>query len=76
MRHPFDSARHAPALKLPALVLMGEADTLIPKRHSERLADLWGGPVERAAFAGFGHNDVHVAPKYGQAIRGFLDRCL
>jgi len=76
MRHPFDSAHHAPALKVPALVLMGDADTLIPKHHSERLAGLWGGPVERATFAGFGHNDVHVTPKYGETIRGFLDRCL
>ena len=76
MRHPFDSARHAPALKVPALVLMGDADNLIRKHHSERLADLWGGPVERAAFAGFGHNDVHVTPRYTETIRRFLDRCL
>lgn len=76
LRHPFDSGHHAPRLKIPALVLMGDADTLIPKHHSERLAGLWGGPVERAAFAGFGHNDLHVTPKYAAAIRGFLDRCL
>jgi pimeloyl-ACP methyl ester carboxylesterase len=55
---------------------MGEADTLIPIHHSERLASLWGGPVERASFAGFGHNDVHMNPKYAQAIRAFLDRNL
>jgi fermentation-respiration switch protein FrsA (DUF1100 family) len=76
MRHPFDSAQHAPNLKVPALVLMGDADTLIPKHHSERLASLWGGPVERAAFAGFGHNDIQVTPGYAQTIRAFLDRCL
>jgi fermentation-respiration switch protein FrsA (DUF1100 family) len=76
MRHPFDSAQHAPNLKMPALVLMGDADTLIPKHHSERLASLWGGPVEPAAFAGFGHNDIQVTPRYAQTIRAFLDRCL
>jgi hypothetical protein len=76
LRHPFDSGHHAPGLKIPALVLMGDSDTIIPKHHSERLAGLWGGPVERAAFAGFGHNDIHVTPKYAQTIRGFLDRCL
>jgi hypothetical protein len=76
LRHPFDSGRHAPAMKIPALVLIGEADTLIPKRHSERLAGLWGGPVERAGFAGLGHNDVHLDPKYANTIRDFLDRCL
>jgi fermentation-respiration switch protein FrsA (DUF1100 family) len=76
MRHPFDSARHAPALTIPALVLVGDADTLIPKRHSERLARLWAGPVERAAFAGLGHNDIHVNPRYAETIRAFLDRNL
>jgi fermentation-respiration switch protein FrsA (DUF1100 family) len=76
MRHPFDSGRHAPSLKIPALVLMGDADTLIPQHHSERLASLWGGPVERAAFAGFGHNDIQMNPRYAQTIRAFLDRHL
>jgi fermentation-respiration switch protein FrsA (DUF1100 family) len=76
LRHPFDSAHHAPRLKVPALILTGDADTLIPRHHSERLAGLWGGPVERAAFAGFGHNDIHANPKYAGTIRAFLDRCL
>jgi pimeloyl-ACP methyl ester carboxylesterase len=75
-RHPFDSFTRAPQLKMPALVLMGDADTLIPMQHSQRLADAWGGPVERAVLAGFGHNDLGVSPKYDAAIRGFLDRCL
>jgi fermentation-respiration switch protein FrsA (DUF1100 family) len=76
IRHPFDSAVHAPKLKVPALVLMGAADTLVPLRHSERLAALWGGPVERAPFAGFGHNDLQAHPEYPRTIRAFLDRCL
>jgi len=76
MRHPFDSAAHAPGLRMPALFLMGEADDLIPKRHSEKLANLWGGPVERVSLAGFGHNDLGVSPRYDQAIQAFLTRCL
>jgi fermentation-respiration switch protein FrsA (DUF1100 family) len=76
LRHPFDSASHAPNVKIPALILIGEVDDLIPKHHSERLAGIWGGPVERASFEGFGHNDVHVNPRYALAIRTFLDRCL
>jgi hypothetical protein len=75
-RHPFDSLAHAPQLKMPALVLMGDADTLIPMHHSQRLAQALGGPVERVVMAGFGHNDLGVSPKYDQAIRGFLDHCL
>lgn len=75
LRHPFDSARLAPAIKVPLLVLVGESDTLIRPHHSERLAAAWGGPVERASFPGFGHNDLHLDPRYGAALRGFLDRC-
>ncbi len=76
MRHVFDSGAHAPKLRMPLLVLMGDADTLIPKHHSERLAGLWGGPVERETFEGFGHNDIDMHPRYAVAVRNFLDRCL
>lgn len=76
LRHPFDSAARAPALHMPALILMGSVDTLIPPRHSERLAALWGGPVERLTLEGFGHNDIDVNPGYAAAIRDFLNRRL
>ena len=61
MRHRFDSAAHAPKLTMPALFLMGDADTLIPKHHSERLAGLWGlyGPYDYFA----------VEWGYGPALR-------
>lgn len=76
MRHPFDSAARAPGMKTPALFIMGTADTLVPMAQSAQLADLWGGPKERLVLEGFGHNDVHVNPRYGATIRAFLDRCL
>jgi fermentation-respiration switch protein FrsA (DUF1100 family) len=75
LRHPFDSAVHAPRLDMPALILMGGADELIPARHSERLAGLWKGPVQRAAFPGFGHNDISLNPQYAATLQAFLDRC-
>lgn len=76
MRHPFDSGRRAPSIHVPALFLTGEADTLIPKRHAERLASVWGGPVEHLSFDGFGHNDIDLSPRYVEAIHAFLDRHL
>ena len=76
MRHPFDSMARAQGMKMPALFLMGEADTLIPKWHSERLAAAWGGPVERVSLAGFGHNDLDLNPRYAEAVRAFLERHL
>ena len=75
LRHPFDSGLRAPSVKAPALVLVGEADTLIPPHHSARLASLWGGPVERVGFPGFEHNGLQLHPGYGEAIRAFLNRC-
>lgn len=74
MRHPFDSLAQAPKVRVPALFLVGSGDTLIRPDQSWRLADAWGGPVERRAFTGFGHGDVHIHPGYAQAIREFLDR--
>ncbi len=76
MRHPFDSLARAPHVKVPALMLVGEADTLIPPAHSRRLAAAWGGPVDLVAYPGFGHNDVHLNPRYDAAIHAFLDRHL
>lgn len=76
MRHPFDSTSRAGNIKVPALVLIAAEDTIIPPRHAERLAAAWGGPVERVAFAGRGHNDLFTDPDYGAAIAGFLDRQL
>lgn len=75
LRHPFDSAALAPGIKAPALILIGDADRIIPKRHSERLAARWGGAVEKRYFTGFGHNDLDLHPGYNAAIREFLERC-
>jgi fermentation-respiration switch protein FrsA (DUF1100 family) len=74
MRHPFDSLSRARSIRIPALFLVGNDDTLVKPQQSWRLADAWGGPVERRPFAGFGHNDVHAAPGYDAALRDFLDR--
>lgn len=74
MRHPFESIRYAPGISVPALMLVGSEDTLIKPAQSWRLADAWGGPVERRTFAGFAHGDLHMDPAYDRSIREFLDR--
>jgi fermentation-respiration switch protein FrsA (DUF1100 family) len=76
LRHPFDSAARAPSIKVPALIVTGSADTVIRPHHSEKLASVWGGKVERLSLEGFGHNDLDLHPGYARAIRSFLDRCL
>lgn len=74
IRHPFDSLAVAPKVHAPALVLIGDADTLIPPAHSQALADAWGGKAERVVLKGFGHNDLSMSPAYDAAIREFLAR--
>jgi fermentation-respiration switch protein FrsA (DUF1100 family) len=76
MRNRFESIAHAPSLSAPVLILIGESDNLVAPHHSRKLAAAWGGPVEVASFAGFGHNDVHMSPRYDAAVRAFLDRNL
>jgi fermentation-respiration switch protein FrsA (DUF1100 family) len=76
LRHPFDSAARAPGITVPALIVTAGADTVIKPHHSERLAKVWGGPVDRLSLEGFGHNDLDLHPGYARAIRSFLDRCL
>jgi dipeptidyl aminopeptidase/acylaminoacyl peptidase len=74
MRHPFDSLARAPGIRAPALILVGSEDALIRPAQSWRLADGWGGPVERRTSIGFGHNDIQLDPAYAPVIRGFLER--
>jgi uncharacterized protein len=76
LRHRFDSLALAPTLHMPALILVGQSDTLVAPAHSNRLAEAWGGPVERLAFEGHGHNDLELDPRYGAAILDFLGRHL
>ena len=73
LRHPFDSIALAPHIDAPLLVIAGDRDTLVPAAHSRRLADAWAGPVRFESLPGAGHNDIHFAPRYWEAIREFLD---
>lgn len=72
LKHPFDSAALAPDIEMPALVIMGNQDTIIPNQHSTRLAQVWGGAVETVVIQGVGHNDIQMDPRYWEAINRFL----
>lgn len=76
LRHPFDAAAAAPKVKVPALVISGGTDTIIPAEYSERLAAAWGGGVERLLLPDRGHNDLEGDAHYATAIAAFLDRHL
>lgn len=74
LRHPFDSLARAGTVTAPALLLVAAEDRVIPPAHAWRLADAWGGPVERVAFAGRGHDDLAAEPGYARSIAAFLAR--
>lgn len=76
LRHRFECLALAPSIRVPAMMIYGGGDTIIPAEHSERLAAAWGGPVERVRLEGFGHNDLDLDPQYAQAIASFLERHL
>ena len=74
LRHPFDSAALAPEIKMPALVLMGRQDNIVPNPLSVALAQRWGGPAQKVVIEGFGHNDIQADEGYWRAINAFLTR--
>jgi fermentation-respiration switch protein FrsA (DUF1100 family) len=76
LRHRFDSAALAPKIERPLLVLSANEDTIVKPHHAEKLVSLWRGPVDHRKLAGFGHNDLQLAPEYARAIGWFLDEHL
>ena len=72
LHHPFDNVVRAADVKVPALVLHGDVDDVIPTRFGERLAQ-----ALRARFVpapGCGHNDlpIDVGGPFGADLRKFL----
>jgi dipeptidyl aminopeptidase/acylaminoacyl peptidase len=73
LRHRFESIARAPALRMPALFLVGTADDIIAPVHSERLRAAWGGPTQFVRLEKRGHNDLSLDPRHDASIRAFLD---
>lgn len=72
LKHPFDSAALAPSLKMPALVIIGDQDNIIPNQRSTELAQRWGGAIETVVIKGAGHNDIQLDHHYWDVINSFL----
>lgn len=72
LEHDFDSARHAPDIETPLVVVHGDADTLIPQQHGRDLVQMWGGPSRFISLEGQGHNGSSTHPHSQQALRELL----
>lgn len=72
-----DTAAAAAEVRVPMLLLYGDADPLVPPAEVERLRAAAGGPVELAWFAGRGHSEArwHEPARYFAVLEDWLVRC-
>jgi pimeloyl-ACP methyl ester carboxylesterase len=69
----FDSAGQAPAITAETLVVIADADEIIPRARSEALVRAFRTPPRVLELEGAGHNDLDLDPRYLDGIAGFLD---
>jgi pimeloyl-ACP methyl ester carboxylesterase len=72
VKHPFASDVLASKMTVPALILAGEQDIVIPAKHAQRLYDAWAGPKHIHVLAGVGHNSIGSHPDYYPLTNKFL----
>lgn len=71
LRHRFDSAALAPAIRAPLLCIASAQDEVVPIAHARRLFDAWSGP-KRWLELGGGHNEIDSHADYWPRIEEFL----
>ena len=67
----FDSARLAPRISVPILIIHGTADEVIPFDLGRKLSQLFP-QAKLVSIAGAGHNDVLGRPDVNETIRRFV----
>lgn len=69
----FESSRHAPAIRIPTLLLRAEHDEVIPRASTERLhAAFANGVASLVIIRGAGHNTISNTAQYLDSIRTAL----
>jgi pimeloyl-ACP methyl ester carboxylesterase len=69
----FESIRHAPAVRVPTLILRAELDEVIPRASTERLhASFAAGVATQVVIRGAGHNSISESAQYLDAMRAVL----
>ncbi len=73
MRDRYESARFAPRVTCPTLLLVAAADAVIPPTHAHSLlAAFAAGRARAVELPGAGHNDLQLWPQYYREIAAFL----
>jgi hypothetical protein len=70
----FDSLAAAPRVRVPALVIHGEDDRIIPAAQGRRLAEALAGPVRWVPVPDTGHNDLLARRQVWDELAAFLDQ--
>jgi pimeloyl-ACP methyl ester carboxylesterase len=69
----FESTRHAPAVRVPTLIVRAEHDEVIPRASTERLhASFAAGVATQVVIRGAGHNSISESAQYLDAMRAML----
>jgi uncharacterized protein len=72
LRHPFPASDYAKNAHVPALMLAGATDFIVPAIHAQRLHEAWAGPKEIHILPGAGHNNIEQQRAYYDLINQFL----
>lgn len=73
LRERFEAAKALRDFQRPVLVLRAANDEVIPARNTDRLIEALPRAPEVIDIADAGHNDLSLAPRYGQGLSEFLD---
>lgn len=74
LQHPFDLITHAAQFTCPVLMLIGDADVVIPPKDSLATYAAIPSPKELLALPGVGHNNLFDNPNALKTIRDFVLR--
>lgn len=72
LRETYDSRAAARTIRVPALVVHGEQDDLIPARQGKEIASVLGGSARWVPVARTAHNDLLGRPEVWREIERFL----
>ena len=70
----YDSAARIPAVRSPALVVVAEADEVVPRARTDALINAFSVRPRVLVLKGVGHNDLDLDPGYLREVVDFLAR--
>jgi pimeloyl-ACP methyl ester carboxylesterase len=73
MSDRYESASRAAALPARTLVVIAEADEIIPRERSDALVAAFGSRPRVLVLQGAGHNEVDLDPRYLEELAKFLE---